>query len=165
MSKRKAGSGEALSWGVLDGSIGPRVRLLRNVLSARSIAVSAPFGMPTGALTVLALIAANPGSSQSALAGRAGLNKSALVGIIDQLEARGLAARARSQSDRRRYGLTITPAGEQMIDALFGAVSREEAPVREALGAEDVAKLLALLDRAIDSLGGGATETDAGRRE
>src|SRR5690606_6393166 len=97
MSNRKTRQGEALSWGVLDGSVGPRVRLLRNVLSARSIAVSAPFGLPTGALTVLALISANPGSSQSALAGRAGLNKSALVGIIDQLEALGLAARARSE--------------------------------------------------------------------
>ena len=76
---------KALDWGILEGSVGPRVRLLRNALSARSIAVSAPHGLPTGSLTVLALIAANPGSSQTALASRAGLNKSALVGIIDQL--------------------------------------------------------------------------------
>ena len=165
MSKRKTRQGEALSWGVLDGSVGPRVRLLRNVLSARSIAVSAPFGLPTGALTVLALISANPGSSQSALAGRAGLNKSALVGIIDQLEALGLAARARSESDRRRYGLTVTPQGERMIESLFAAVTSEEAPIRQTLGAKDMAILLGLLDRAIASLGGGATETDAGRRD
>jgi DNA-binding MarR family transcriptional regulator len=156
---------EDLSWGILDGSVGPRVRLLRNGLSVRSIAASAPFGLPTGALTVLALIAANSGSSQSALARRAGLNKSALVGIIDQLEAKGLAARVRSESDRRRYRLTATPAGELMIDTLFAEVSREEAPIRDALGARDMATLLALLDRAIAALGGGATETDASRRD
>jgi DNA-binding MarR family transcriptional regulator len=156
---------EDLSWGILDGSVGPRVRLLRNGLSVRSIAVSAPFGLPTGALTVLALIAANSGSSQSALARRAGLNKSALVGIIDQLEAKGLAARVRSESDRRRYGLTTTPAGERMIETLFAEVSREEAPIREALGARDMATLLALLDRAIVAVGGGATETEACRHD
>lgn len=163
MEKETAARAAELSWGILGGSVGPRVRLLRNVFSARSIAVSAPYGLPTGSLTVLALIAANPGSSQSALAARAGLNKSALVGIIDQLEAEGLAARKRSETDRRRYGLSVTPAGERAMETLFAAVTQEEAPVRDALGARDMASLLALLDRAIRALGGGATESDAGR--
>ena len=143
---------KALDWGILAGSVGPRVRLLRNALTARSIAVSAPHGLPTGSLTVLALIAANPGSSQSALARRAGLNKSALVGIVDQLERKGLAARDRSTSDRRRNQVTVTPAGEAAMRALFAAVAGEEAPIRDALGSADLDVLLALLDRAIDAL-------------
>ena len=141
-----------LEWGILAGSVGPRVRLLRNALAARSIAVSAPFGLPTGSLTVLALIAANPGSSQTALAKRAGLNKSALVGIVDQLEAKGLAARDRSASDRRRNQITVTSAGEAAMQALFAAVTREEGPVRNALGLADLEVLLGLLDRAIAAL-------------
>ena len=143
---------QKLDWGVLAGSVGPRVRLLRNVLSARSIAVSAPYGLPTGSLTVLALIAANPGSSQTALAGRAGLNKSALVGIVDQLERRGLVERDRAAHDRRRYQVSVTAEGERMIDELFAAVTAEEASIRDALGKRDTATLLALLDRAIDAL-------------
>jgi DNA-binding MarR family transcriptional regulator len=143
---------KALDWGLLAGSVGPRVRLLRNALTARSIAVSAPYGLPTGSLTVLALIAANPGSSQSALAKRAGLNKSALVGIVDQLEARGLAARDRSTSDRRRYQITVTPAGEAAMQALFVAVAAEESLVRDALGSADLEVLLGLLDKAIAAL-------------
>ena len=47
---------QKLDWGILAGSVGPRVRLLRNVLSARSIVVSAPYELPTGSLTVLALL-------------------------------------------------------------------------------------------------------------
>ena len=141
-----------LEWGILAGSVGPRVRLLRNALTARSIAVSAPYGLPTGSLTVLALIAANPGSSQTALAKRAGLNKSALVGIVDQLEAKGLAARDRSASDRRRNQVTVTPEGEAAMQALFAAVTREEGPVRNALGLADLEVLLGLLDRAIAAL-------------
>jgi len=144
--------GKTLDWGILAGSVGPRVRLLRNALAARSIAVSAPHGLPTGSLTVLALIAANPGSSQSALAQRAGLNKSALVGIVDQLEAKGLAARDRSTSDRRRNQVTVTPEGEAAMQALFVAVAAEEGAVRDALGSADLAVLLGLLDRAIVAL-------------
>ena len=144
--------GKTLDWGILAGSIGPRVRLLRNALTARSIAVSAPYRLPTGSLTVLALIAANPGSSQSALARRAGLNKSALVGIVDQLEAKGLAARDRSTSDRRRNQVTVTPEGEAAMQALFVAVAAEESVIRDALGSADLDVLLGLLDRAIAAL-------------
>jgi DNA-binding MarR family transcriptional regulator len=143
---------DELDWGILAGSAGPRVRLLRNALGARSIAVSAPHGLPTGSLTVLSLVAANPGSSQTALARRAGLNKSALVGIIDQLEQRGLIARDRSEADRRRYGVTVTAEGKQVMQTLFAAVNHEEQPIREALGGADMATLLALLDRAIGAL-------------
>lgn len=149
MSKGKTADG--LDWGLLAGSVGPRVRLLRNALTARSITVSAPHGLPTGSLTVLSLVAANPGSSQTALAQRAGLNKSALVGIIDQLEQRGLIARDRSATDRRRYGVTVTAAGKAVMETLFAAVDREEAPIREALG-PDIATLLSLLDRAVGAL-------------
>jgi DNA-binding MarR family transcriptional regulator len=143
---------QQLEWGLLAGSVGPRVRVLRNALTARSIAVSAPHGLPTGSLTVLSLVAANPGSSQTALADRAGLNKSALVGIMDQLEQHGLITRDRSATDRRRYGVTVTPEGERAMQALFAAVDKEEEPVRDALGAAEMEVLLALLDRAIGAL-------------
>ena len=143
---------KSLDWGILEGSVGPRARLLRNALSARSIAVSAPHGLPTGSLTVLALIAANPGSSQTALAGRAGLNKSALVGIVDELERRGLVERDRAASDRRRYQVSVTPEGEQAMRALFAVVTREEGPIRDALGKRDMIALLTLLDRAVEAM-------------
>ncbi len=144
--------GKALDWGILAGSVGPRARLLRNALTARSIAVSAPHRLPTGSLTVLALIAANPGSSQKALARQAGISQSALVGIVDQLEAQGLASRDRSASDRRRNQVTVTSAGEAAMQTLFAAVSAEEAAIREALGPRDLKTLLALLDQAIAAL-------------
>jgi DNA-binding MarR family transcriptional regulator len=141
-----------LDWGILAGSVGPRVRLLRNELHGRSITVSAPYGLPTGSLTVLALIAANPGSSQTALARRAGLNDSALVGIIDQLEQRGLVERGRAANDRRRYQLAVTPDGRAMMETLFSVVTEQEAGIRDALGARDMAALLRLLDRVIVAL-------------
>lgn len=136
------------AWGQLAESVGPRVRLLRNALAARSIAALEDFALPTGSLTVLSLIAANPGSSQTVLAKAAGLNKSALVGIVDELEKRGLAARDRSASDRRRNQLSVTPEGEAAMTAMFERVRKGEAVVREALGPADHRRLLDLLDRA-----------------
>jgi DNA-binding MarR family transcriptional regulator len=147
---------DELDWGILSGSVGPRVRLLRNELHGRSVTVSSPYGLPTGSLTVLALIAANPGSSQSALARRAGLNNSALVGIVDQLEKRALVERDRAADDRRRYQLTVTAEGRQMMETLFSAVTGQEDAIRNALGPRDLAALLTLLDRVIVALEGEA---------
>jgi DNA-binding MarR family transcriptional regulator len=135
-------------WGLLSDTVGPRVRLLRNTLAARSIAALEDFGLPTGSLTVLSLIAANPGSSQTVLAKAAGLNKSALVGIVDELEKRGLAARDRSANDRRRNQLSVTAQGEVATKAMFDRMREGEDLVRDALGSNDLRKLLELIDRA-----------------
>jgi DNA-binding MarR family transcriptional regulator len=147
-----------LNWGRLGALLSPRVRLLRNALTARSIAATLPSGLPTGSLTVLSLIAANPRSSQAALARRAGINKSALVGIVDHLEAQGLAARDRSEVDRRRNTLTVTEAGLEAMNRLFAAVAAIETPIAEALGESDMALLIGLLERAnaalVDAEGG-----------
>lgn len=137
-----------LEWGALGSLLSPRVRLLRNALTSRSIAATAPSGLPTGSLTVLSLIAANPHSSQAALAKRAGINKSALVGIVDQLEAKGLAARDRSEVDRRRNTLTVTKDGLEAMERLHAAVAEIEAPIAEALGAAELTALIALLEKA-----------------
>jgi DNA-binding MarR family transcriptional regulator len=147
---RRAHAGH--EWGQLADAVGPRVRLLRNALAARSIAALEEFGLPTGSLTVLSLIAANPGSSQTALAKAAGVNKSALVGIVDELEKRGLAARDRSSNDRRRNNLTVTSEGEATMKAMLARVAVAEGQVRDALGPKDHTKLLELLDRANTAL-------------
>lgn len=144
--------GRTLDWGILDGSIGPRVRLLRNTLAAGSVTVSEPFGLPTGSLTVLALIAANPGCAQVELAAMAGISGPTLVGIMAELEQRSLLTRQRDEADRRRNLVVLTDAGQAMMGTLFAQVTQIEAPVRAALGPQDMARLAALLDRAIAAL-------------
>jgi len=140
------------SWGILAHSIGPRVRVLRNALTARAVALSTPFDLPSGSLTVLALVAANPGTSQTLLARRAGINKSALVGIVDQLEGRGLATRDRSVTDRRRNSLSITPEGEALLERLHATNEPIEQPIQDALDPAEIGTLIALLDRAVTAL-------------
>lgn len=128
------------------------MRLLRNHLQARSIAASEPFGLPLGSLTVMSLISGNPGSSQKQLADWAGITGPGLVGIVDDLERRGLVTRIRSKEDRRRNMLVLTEAGCQQMTTMFATVTEIEAPLRDALGPEDMARFVALLDKAIAAL-------------
>lgn len=71
-----------------------------------------------------------------------------VTGMVDRLEREGLAARARSDEDRRVVFVTITPAGRAKMRAI------EEAGANEVLAQafagwtrEDVVALRALLER------------------
>jgi DNA-binding MarR family transcriptional regulator len=141
-----------LKHGLLEGRIGPRVRLLRNALTARVVTSFASFDLPSGAFTMLALIGANPGCSQTELARESGLDKSVIVALIDELESKELVTRTRSKEDRRRYILTLTTQGEQMMAGMHAASHRIEKPIVEALSPDEIRTLTELLDRAYDAL-------------
>jgi DNA-binding MarR family transcriptional regulator len=141
-----------LDWGPFSDSVGPRIRLLRNVLQARSIAVSEPFGLPTGSLTIMCLIGANPGSSQKQLAEWAGITSPGLVGVVDELEGRGLVARVRSLTDRRRNSLVLSEKGQRTMETMLTAVSQIEAPIRDVLGQADMHRLIDMIDRAVHAM-------------
>lgn len=151
-----------MDWGILDGSVGPRVRLLRNALNAASLQISEPFGLPTGSLTVMALVAANPGGSQADLAALAGITRPGLVGLIDELESRGFITRVRDAADRRRNLLELTPTGHAQMETMFATVTGIEAPLRDALGPDGMAQLTALLDKAILALNAARNESGCG---
>ncbi|OYX67392.1 MAG: hypothetical protein B7Y88_01095 [Sphingomonadales bacterium 32-64-17] len=142
-----------LDWGLLSNSVGPRVRLLRNNLNARSIAASEPFGLPTGSLTIMSLIAQNPGSSQKELADKAGITGPGLVSLVDELERQGLVRRDRSTTDRRRNMLVLTEKGEQTLSEMFKVVSQIEAPIRDELSPKELEQLIGLIDRVLKALG------------
>ena len=73
---------------------------------------------------VLGVIREADGLSQQALGERIGMFASRLVGIIDDLEGRGLVERRNSPSDRRSYALYLTQAGRAALEQI-GQLSRE----------------------------------------
>lgn len=76
--------------------------------------------------SALEVIAANPDISQTNLSREVGLDKSVMVAMVDDLEARGWVKRTRSTNDRRRYKLAITPEGRDTLDALFAELETTE---------------------------------------
>ena len=142
----------SLDPGITESFLGPRVRVLWNLLSARMLEALEPFGLKTGAFSTLALIAANPGCSQTELARTLGMDKSAVVPIIDDLEAKGLAQRVRSPEDRRRHALAVSGAAGTVIEDMHTAVASVGRPIREAMSPEEYRTLLDLLERAYAAL-------------
>ncbi len=148
------GAGAPLSTGITEGFLGPKVRVLWNLLSARMLEALEPFGLKTGAFSTLALIAANPGCSQTELARTLGMDKSAVVPIIDELEQRGLARRVRAPEDRRRHALVATEAAQPLMEQMHAAVSAVGRPIRQAMTPEEYRILLSLVERSYRALAG-----------
>ena len=143
---------EVMDLGLLGHSVGPAIRLLRNILSSRIVAAFEPYGLRTGTFSTMALIAANPGCSQSEIARHIGMDKSIVVAIVDDLERNGLAERRRSTEDRRRNALTLTDKGDALMRELDSIGRKIEDPIRAALSPAEVTQLISLTRRAVDAL-------------
>jgi len=148
----RAVPGVVLKQGSLADYVGPRVRLTWNLLNARMVAIFTPFGLRPGAFSAMALISANAGCSQNDLAAGLGMDKSALVAVIDELERRGFAQRVRSGTDRRRYAMELTATGEETLAGMKQAMADAGVPIRGVLSAEEFRTLLSLLDRVNEAL-------------
>ena len=66
-------------------------------------------------VTLLWLVKQRPGLTLTALAEQEGISPPALSGHVDRLQAAGLLVRVRSEIDRRRVGLALTPAGDRLL--------------------------------------------------
>lgn len=141
-----------LDRGLLADRVGPRIRLLRNLLTARVTLALEPFELRSGALTAMALIASNRGCSQMELAREMGMEKSAVAGIVDELVKRRLVVRDRSAHDRRRNHLSMTAKGERTMRTMHAAAAAQEEALEGAFTAPEYAQLLAFLDRAYAAL-------------
>lgn len=139
---------EDSSPGLLADFVGPKVRVLWNLLSSRMVEALTPFGLRTGAFSALALISANPGCSQNQLAQGLGMDKSAVVAVVNQLEGRGLAMRVHHARDRRFRALKITAKGKALLQRMLAPASQPGQPIRKALSPREFDQLLSLLERA-----------------
>jgi len=79
---------------------------------------TAHLGITGGQTTVLWQISEHPGIGLRALAEREGIATPTVSGLVDRLQRAGLVERVRSETDRRRVGLTITPAGASLLAAV-----------------------------------------------
>jgi len=86
--------------------------------------------------SVLVVIGANPGLSQSDLAGALGIERARLVRLLDRLEKRGLTQRLPSPKDRRSHALQLTVQGQKMLKRAKALAAQHEARLADKIGAE-----------------------------
>lgn len=133
--------------GRMDEYLGFRLRRIQNRLSKDFSSAATHLAPRHGLFSSLALISANPGTSQAAVSREVGLDKSMTVSIVDELERRGFAERRPSASDRRRHALYATAAGEAYLNELFSLLDQTEQHVAAQLTPAELALLHEFLDR------------------
>ena len=134
----------ALNQGLLPDLIGYRLRLAQQAVF-RDFAASVP-GLSPGRVGMLLLIDANPGVTQSRLAHAVSRDRSTMVGVLDQLEGKGLIERRRG-ADRRTNGVWLTRTGRAALSRAKRAIAIHERRVAARLSSAERARLLALLAR------------------
>src|SRR5215471_21126707 len=74
-----------------------------------------PLGFAPYHAGVLRMLGNSPGISQQDLAKALRMHASNLVGIVDEMEKRGLLERKPSEADRRVYALHLTDRGKESL--------------------------------------------------
>ena len=112
-----------------------------------------PLGLHPRHLGMLGHLATAEGSSQQALADALGVHRSAMVALVDDLEARGLAERRRDPADRRAYTLHLTREGRRQFAELREIADRQETELLAGLDPGERRELVELLRRLAASQG------------
>jgi DNA-binding MarR family transcriptional regulator len=120
------------------------VHLARH-MRVRSEAAIAPLGLRARHLIALTVLRDQDGSTQQSLSRTLQIDRTNLVGLLNELEADGLVARRRSTEDRRRHIVELTGTGLQRLAQAELALAAAEDEVLGALDRaqrEDLCRLL-----------------------
>lgn len=134
-----------LSLGVLDEHLGYFLRRIQVWVFQDFLRQLARLDVRPAQYSVLAVIEANPGLSQSDLADFLGIERARLVRMLDRLEKRGLARRKPSPHDRRSHALFLTRGGQKTLKRIKSLAAQHEANLTERLGAENRRAMIELL--------------------
>jgi DNA-binding MarR family transcriptional regulator len=105
----------------------------------------APLGVTGRQLALLTLFGDGPARSQQDGAARLGVDRTSMVALVDELEAKGLVRREVAPGDRRKRLVTLTAEGERIREAGEEVTRQAEALLLRPLSAEDAEGLRAAL--------------------
>jgi MarR family transcriptional regulator, lower aerobic nicotinate degradation pathway regulator len=125
------------------------LKRLGMLLKARIAEALEPTGLSSYHHAVLALLEEEPSETQAQIADALGYDRSHLVGVLDELEKRGLIARERDPDDRRRHVVSLTPDGKRALDRLRALTSRTEDEFFAMLDPGERSALQSLLSRVL----------------
>jgi DNA-binding MarR family transcriptional regulator len=129
--------------------------LCAQVLTAyHRAAAPAVEGMPAGFRGYLVLAAAASGcaNNQLEVARRLGVDRSVMVGVLDELEDAGLVARKPNPTDRRERAIAVTPAGTKRLATVQRQLERATEHVLAPLSASRRESFLDLLNAIVAAI-------------
>jgi DNA-binding MarR family transcriptional regulator len=103
-------------------------------------------------LIALKLLSEHGPMTQHAVSTALSLDPSNVVGLLNELEERGLITRRRDPADRRRHIVELSAAGSGELAQTYDKLDRVEAELFKSLTAQERASLHDLLTRAVGAL-------------
>ncbi len=110
---------------------------LARALVAREEPVLLAHGISMWGYIVLTALAEQPVRTQAALAQAINADKSRIIGVLDDLQRRGLIKRQPDAADRRVHLLSLTPAGDWLRQSVEAAIRASEEEMLAAVPAGD----------------------------
>jgi DNA-binding MarR family transcriptional regulator len=132
----------------VDRQLLPLLDHLARVGRRAAEASMAPGGLRPRHLIALKLLSEQRSASQQGLTDALQLDPSNVVGLLNELEERGLITRRRDPADRRRHIVELSTAGQDELACAQARLSRVEDELLGALSAEERDRLYRLLVRA-----------------
>ena len=124
----------AIDLGVLNQHLGYFVRRIQVWIFQDFIRRLSRIDISPAQFSVLVVIDANAGLSQSELAAMLGIERARLVRLLHRLEKRGLTQRLPSSGDGRRHALRLTRVGQTLVQKAEALATQHEARLRQRLG-------------------------------
>jgi DNA-binding MarR family transcriptional regulator len=134
---------------LIDQRLLPLLEHLARVGRRAAEATMSPGGLRPRHLIALKLLSEDGPASQQGLTEALRLDPSNVVGLLNELEERGLITRRRDPSDRRRHIVEISLRGEEELCLAYNRLRLVEDELLSALSAEEKTTLYHLLVRAV----------------
>jgi DNA-binding MarR family transcriptional regulator len=129
----------------LESLPGHYIRRLQQIAVAIFLQETEKHGVTPVQYAALHQVGGAPGTDQRTLARSIGLDTSTVAGVIDRLEARGLVQRSASAEDRRVRLLTLTPQGEELLDAIEPDMAKAQERILAPLPAPERKEFMRML--------------------
>ena len=129
------------------GQTGPLLELIARRVRAEAESEIEAFNLRPRHVIALTLLQLVGPQSQSDLAEALRVDRTNLVGLLNDLEAEDLIERRRSAQDRRRHTVSLTPTGTRRVAELEHALAGAEQRVLAVLDSDQQATLRTLLEQ------------------
>ena len=135
--------------GSLDDLVGYHLRRASSVFANDFSRTLGETGIRQVLFGILSIIAANPEINQGNVGRALGIQRANMVSLVNELVDRGLVRRETAADDRRAFALTLTPAGEVMVETCLERIRGHERRLLSDMTAQERVTLVDLLSRIV----------------
>lgn len=140
-------TGDDIAIGALRDLVGYHLRRASTVFANDFSRTLAGTGIRQVLFGVLSIIQANPGINQGNVGRALGIQRANMVSLVNELVERDLVLREVAADDRRAFSLSLTKAGNAIVDECIRRIRQHEVELLSDMSAEEQATLIGLLRR------------------